>query len=302
MAKSFYVIESRWTGFFSNFLHTLQHLRRAEAKNKIAGCIPIIYWHGGCYAKYPDCEENIWEYYFEPVSGYSVNDINPNEVMIKTSKYLITSLPGDPKGCWDYKRHPPKNCLNSPNCQCREFVNGIIRRNIKIKPHIQKIINDFVESNIMQRYTIGVHYRDTKDVRINPEWMGDNPFMQFCDLIATIIRKRPDKKRKKAQIFLATDSYRAIDMFKKYFGDREVIHYDAIRSSTEYPIQYGFVSKENALKQKVIVGPQAGEESLIDCIVLSKCNCMVHGISNLSACAGYFNKDLKSYFAGRMVK
>jgi hypothetical protein len=287
------VIESRWTGFFSNFCHTVQHLRRAEVK----GHIPIVYWHGGCYAKHPHDTENIWEYYFKPVSNYSIHDIDLESDQVKiTSKYLKTNLPGDPQGCWDYKIRPPKNCLNSPNRECRLFVKDTLNKFITIVPHVQDKIDSFYKRNMKETGILGVHYRETKDVRINPKWMGENPFKQFCELINKHLHNNPDDK-----IYLATDSYPAIDKFKNIFAEK-IIHYNAIRSDNYEPIQYGFQTKDVALKEEHIIGIQAGEESLIECLLLSKCDTMIHGISNLSAFAGYFNPDLNLVFAGRKGK
>lgn len=295
MPRKFYIIESRWTGFFSNFCHTLQHLRRAEAKSRFADFIPLVYWHDGCYARHVGCKDNIWEYYFEQVSPYSIDNVDWERDEIKiTSKYLKTNLPRDPQSCWDFKVHPPRPCLNSSTQACRDHVYGVIQRNVKIKQHVMKKVNDFVDTHFTDNFTIGVHWRETRDVRINSEWMGKDPFKKYCELISSFLKNHGN-----ATIFLATDSYNGIERFKKEFSN--VIHYDAVRSSTEYPIQYAFIPKQDALKSKSIIGPQAGEESLIDCLLLSRCNCMVYGISNLSACAAYFNNKMDLAFGGRLV-
>ncbi len=271
------IIESRpWSGFFTNFLHTLQHLYRYDKY----GRIPIIYCHGGSYAKSRRSKANIWEYYFEPVSKYSIKDLNfKTDDIKKTAKYLKTGLRDEPANCWNHKKKPPSIGLFSPNAECRVHVNSIIRKHIFVKDCIMKKISTFYNNTMKGHNLLAVHLRATRDA---PERQGINPFDRFQRYIDKYISKHAQCK-----VFVATDCDRTLNKLKQEFG-RQIIFYDSIRSVNGHPVQYGS-RPERELK---CAGPRVGEDALIDCILLSKCDFMIYGLSNLPACAAYFNPNI----------
>lgn len=288
--KKYTVIGMRWCGLFSNFFHVLQHCRRSA----ITGRIPIVNWETGLYAKNLEIRENIWDYYFEPVSKYSIEDIELSLEEVKfTSKYLKTNLLGDPKLVWSYKTHPPKECLSYPSKKGREYVNNIIKTFIKLKTPINKKIDKFYDKNMKDKSVIGVHYRET-GLYMTEKWMGKNPLRKCVGYIDDHLSKNSD-----SIIFLATDSHHAVDKFKKLYGDK-IICYESIRSYNSNPIQFNFKTKKEALNKKITVGHQVGEEVLIECLLLSKCNILIHGVSNVSACSSFFNPHMNLNFTGRV--
>lgn len=281
MKKKFIVIEARNIyGLFSNFLHTLQHLHSSELDNMI----PIVYWTGGIYAqkdKYRGVEENIWEYYFERVSNYSIEDIDINgNNVIRVKKYRVKSLESEPRGCWHWKGVPPEVCLNSPDMESRIFVNNIINKYIVIRKEIQEKIDLFYENNMEGSNVLGVHFRYCNDFR-GPQ--GKDPIGKMTNAIRKYVSTNND-----AKIFLATDFKPFLKSIKKEFGER-VIHTKSARSKNGNPVQYAF----KKTKLRTPVGGLVGEEVLIDCKLLSKCGCLYRGISNVASVATYWNPDIK---------
>ena len=95
-------------------------------------------------------------------------------------------------------------------------------------------------------------------------------------------------------IFLATDCESMLNYMLEKF-QQKVIYYKCFRSKNEEPIQYNCKPES----EFDCGGPSAGESALIDCLLLSKCNTIIHGISNLSACAAYLNPMAKLLYIHR---
>lgn len=280
MKKKFIVIGSRGVqGFFSNFLHTLQYLHLAELKNKI----PIVHWQGGVYDKhggYQGVKKNVWEYYFEPVSSYSMKDIQKSDNVEKVNKYHATSLPSEPTGCWDFKTMPPSVCLNNPDLECRLFVNSIINKYVKIREYIQDEIDTYYESHMKNRHILGVHIRYCNDMR---PAQGPDPLQTVISSIHNYVDRHTD-----SMIFLATDFKPFLKSIRKEFKDR-VIYTSSTRSKDGNPVQYACKPK----KKHTSGGPAIGKEVIVDCKLLSMCDCLYHGCSNVSSVALYWNPNVE---------
>jgi len=285
LVRNFTIIESRpWAGFFSNFLHTLQHLYRCE-KN---GRIPIVYWKGGCYSKKDHSNDNIWEYYFKPISEDCLNPEHDHDIY-RTSRYRKDGLPEEPQYCWDYTRMPPSVGLNNPSAEGRIHVNRIIRSHIFIKDSVIDKVNTFFYKHMTDTKILSVHLRATKeDVQVQ----GIKPFSRFCRRIQKYINHYD-----KCKVFVATDCSKTLDKLRQKFGCR-IIFYDSIRSTNTHPVHYGCYPEG----QWQSAGPKAGEDALIDCLLLAKGDLMLHGFSNLSACAAYFNPKMSLKFTCKYKK
>lgn len=84
-----------------------------------------------------------------------------------------------------------------------------------------------------------------------------------------------------AQIFVATDQQQYLDQFKSRFG-KQVITSDAMRTSGQEPL---FRINEGSKFKR-------GLEVMMDCLILSRCNCLIKGWSNVSETAICFNPSI----------
>ncbi len=294
MAKKFTVIAARNNlGFFTNFFHTLQHLEDAEQKRRI----PIVFWANGIYRskgeKYNGIKtKNIWEYYFEPVSSYSVDDLWPNIEIgrwggprIKDSnvdvvcKFRNSSVSGEPEGCWNTKIYPPNNCLNSPDYESRCYINNLIKKHVTIKKIVTDKADKFFNEHMSGHHVLGVHMRACND---HQPAQGHKPFQRYLKKINEYIDEHND-----CIIFLATDYMKHFNKMKSEFGDR-LVGRDTVRSKNRYPVQYACKDKRKHRSG----GAKVGEEVLIDAMLLSRCNFLIRGFSNVASCASFMNPDM----------
>ena len=154
----------------------------------------------------------------------------------------------------------------------RERGHDLIAKYIKVKAEIQDKVECFAAQNFQEDYLIGVHYRGTdKSV--------EAPRVTYEDLFSAIRKALPPLLPYK--IFVATDETALIDAITREFAEK-VIYAEALRSSSNEAVHF---AKGGSPYQK-------GEEVLIDCLLLSRCNLLIRTASNVSTCAGFFNPQL----------
>lgn len=298
--KKFTIILGLPYGMFANVLNIIQQLRVCE----IEGTIPIIYWHGGLYEHvngFNDTKGNVWEYYFKPVSEYSINMFNfkkinygsiklqhSNSLNVKINRQVRDEKNRECQECFDYRKFPPDYGLYNPTKQCREYVNSLIKKYIKLNDVVQEKLEKFYIDNIQNKNVIGIHCRHGHGMRAA---QGHKPLKKYLKITSQYIDANPD-----CRVFVCSESGDIVSKFREAFGKR-VFSYSSLlcKGRVEFNIPQRKVNKLLRLN-KPVAGPLPGEEAIIDCILLSRCNLMVHGISNLSSAAMYWNVNLNTRF------
>ena len=282
--KKFRIIKSRDKGLFSNFLQVIQSLYLSD----LDGRIPIVDWDIFWYSQDDpyNGSNNVWEYYFEPVSSYRIEDVDfDTDDVVVASKYRKKgkNIPNWDKKCWDWKSKPPRNCLNNPSGKCRNFVNNIISKHIKIKMPIMHKINNFYDDNLKDFNVLAVHIRCCNDLK---KGIRDISLEQYIKVLEEHL-----SKNKNSRIFIATDYNPIINKFHDIFKEK-LFYYDSHRSEDGFAAVCGYSDP----KERKRGGALMGEEVLIDTILLSKCNKLIHGTSNVSSSAMYFNKNIEHIY------
>jgi hypothetical protein len=253
-----HVIGCRGVGFFSEFFGALCNLDYSEKHS----LVPVIYWGSNSLYWSEEKKSNAWDYYFEPVSPfyYGNGDVLWRHYESPDNRYITTF--------W-------KSGISKENMQKqRVWANTIIKKYIRIKPHIQKKIDDFFSRHIQDRYTVGVHIRGTdKKEEVNPLDVG---------YLIRMINKYKENHFPEAQFFVATDEQRILDQCKKELQGN-VISYDCQRSDNGLPLHR--VQGDTT---------QNGEDVLIEVLLLSRCNFFMHTSSNVSWAVLFFNLNLEN--------
>jgi len=156
----------------------------------------------------------------------------------------------------------------------KQRAHELIKKYIHLKRHIQQQIDAFVKQHFKGFYVIGVHYRGTdknsESVRVSYE------------AVLHAIKQRLNKlpRNKLYKIFVATDEQALIAFLEHNL--QHMIYRDVYRSQDGTPIHYGHFP----------AGYRQGEATVIDCMLLSRCNCLIRTSSNLSLVATLINPDL----------
>lgn len=186
----------------------------------------------------------------------------PIEIGQKTD--IIKKIPHYKKICWS---------VASEFAMSRERGYELIAKYIIPKPHIQKKIDLFCEKNFKNKHVIGIHYRGT-------DKCSEAQIVPYCDVYDCVAAELI-KLDKDYVIFVATDDMYFLSYMNAYFPGR-IVCTDAIRSDSGAAVHFA----ETKLNY------QKGEDAIIDCILLSKCDLLIKTDSNLSNCSIKFNPHI----------
>ena len=287
-------------GFFAEFLWTVNHFEWCERTNQI----PVVYWDSR-FAYYSkdgyNGSFNCWEYYFEPVSHltyeprdhiYIQNWYNNFTTIWWYAQYIqnIDLLTPEEQGSivgvpLPYslaidKPYPVKGHLYST--EHRRYVKSLLDKYVTIKPNIQEKIDTFYASMMEGHRVVGLHLRGSfisREVNMVP-----------LEILCEEANKHADEN---TLFFIATDQSPLLECARKLLKGK-VIAYDCYRqSSTTSPWMPGQWP------------PIMGEDVVVETVLLSLCDHLVHTISNVSTAALYFNPEQPHtmlYCDGRIFK
>ena len=272
---------NNYSGFGAEFRRTLDGLYFADKY----GFMPFIEYNKTyIYSEEEPINgtDNPFEYYFnQPIKidkdfMKELNYITFNE----NHRNLIEN---------DFKIKPPYEV----NEQYLSELGKIVKKYI----HINSETSEYIESSLKNIgfkdcvTTIGVHYRGTdfsEGRKRHPKMVGlCNYLTAVDDLISKI-------DNKDYIIFLATDDGKAIDAFKEKYYDKVVFFKDTYRSSDGEPVHFSSVNRKH---HKYTLGL----EILRDMIVLSKCNYLISGLSQVSFCARIFKYSRNEKFKDMLI-
>ena len=260
--KIFYIIKKTpGAGLFSNVLFVLNHLKIAKKKNYIPFVdmenFHTIYNEKNKISK----TKNAWEYYFENFSGYTIDEIYQSQNVYITSNSFEETFFKD---------------LNT------EEITKFFREHIRVKKNYLKFVINFSEKNFKNKKVLGIHFRGTS--------YKNAPGHPFPATKKQIINKINEVKMHNHfdKVFLVTEE----ENYKKFLISRFKEKILFIKSSYRS-------NKNDAFK----VYPRRnhrfklGREALIETLLLSKCDYLIHITSNISsaAIAWQLNKSQKRY-------
>ena len=243
---------------------------------------------------------NVWEYYFEPLNKFSLEDALNSEHSVsdifmvgeldfeKENKFLIANIHSyEPLLLWSYlgidilDKEVHKK---SDEYYHRKVVNQIIEKNVKVRKEIHKKENTFRSKHFANVPTLGVHGRGT-DKKL--EYPGRAlPLNAYIEAIAIYIEKFPN-----AQIYVASDNNESISVIHKSFKNNKIIVYPAVRMKS---YQGGV-----PICLSSATSPTHGEECLIETLLLSQCDNFICTDSNVAAFAMYLNPEMTVQYLNR---
>ena len=279
-------------GFFAQVTFALNQIRYCEDH----GYLPVV-WYGedsldGPNAFYdPSVGENVWDYYFEPVAGYTYADIvkKLNDPGDPLSADQVAQLSSDE--LWHIHEKDPDSIFNYPyGCfrdgpaderwyeSQRQKARDIVDRYIRVKPEILDEVDAFFEAHMSGQPVLGLHLRGTDKgtADSSPRLMRIVPPAEYFPLIDDYIGSQPS-----AKVFVATDQSQYVDEIRSRYGER-VVSCDVMRAQGDINV----FQMEGANYRK-------GREVLVDALLLSRCDFLLKCTSAVGEFAMYFNRNLK---------
>ena len=268
------------TGFCALVIYVLNGIRKANSIN----AIPVIDFNKeNTFFLFDERQSlhSIWEYFFEPVSPYSIEQIESwlesgklrqQDVLYISAKefgYLHHHDPERIATFWAWKTPNDKPAWMQSK---RNLGKHYAKKYVKPKNHIVEKADKFFSNHLTANTIIGLHIRGTDFNYASPIAIN-----KYIKSINEIINALTDKNY---QIFVATDQQQYLDKLMETFSHK-VVARDVTRSTTNLvPLMNNNVS-----------GYQKGEEALIDLLLLSKCSFIIKGPAALGEIATWLTND-----------
>ena len=155
----------------------------------------------------------------------------------------------------------------------RERGFTLIDRYIRPRAHIRERVDSYVRTNFDSAFVIGIHYRGT-------DKFEDAPRVPYEQVRAAVLDAINAAAPARYKLFVATDEQAFLEYMLDLFPGR-LLYLDMYRSVDSAPIDV--VQGDNHRK---------GEDAVMDCLLLSRCDHLVRTASNLSLCSTLFNPDI----------
>lgn len=288
-------------GLFSLFLQALEQIGLCERE----GSTPAVYLNATCL--YWNEEgyrgaRNAWEYYFYPVSEIDPTTCVPlsRERLEHADIYEFDKrrvFPGVGPLCTPERvgsvRLPESVEVSSefphlllpvifdPSRRQRRELGALCKRRIRVKEEITEKVDAFSQKNFAGRYVIAAHIRGNEHADERGYFVRDGVLGIECYFreIDAALRRHPD-----AAIFCASDGAHYIAAVRERYGDR-VVSYEAKRLTKEEE----HIGVQNLqLSNKAVLG----DDVLIETLLLSRADLLVHGPSNVVTAALIFNPEM----------
>jgi hypothetical protein len=293
-ATRLHVITERDVGLFSLLQQVIANIPWALAEERI----PVVsfgprtcYWtpngHRG--------RTTVWEYYFEPVIATHPSGLVPEGVRAR--------IAAEPPSAFElgyragphafvsahFGDHPELRGATlsipyqwaDPDEVVRRQAKKILDEYVRPRPHIQRTVQQFATRHMDGNHVIGVHARGT-DAVSNQEVRAHRQGSLVLDRYVTEIRQRL-QKTPDAKVLVASDDDATVKILRDAFPE-QVIAYDSIRHRSGEPAGQG---PTGWLMPAYIAGDRDlaarnGEEAVIEYLLLSRCDELIHNGSSLA--------------------
>jgi len=302
-------------GFFACLTFVLNQIRYAEEN----GLIPVVHFGesfgsdkvstDGLNAFYDErYGPNSWDYFFEPVAGYTFDEIKGllDDPSSDIGADQIVTL--DDAELWHLHKREPKSVFNYPYgihapvaesidpeawySEQRSRTRGLLERYIRVKKPILDEVDRFWTRNLGNARILGVHLRGTDKGNRDPKTGAQVgkvappnltrivPPEEYFSFIDTYLDRYPE-----TGVFVATDQSEFVEAVQNRYGDR-VVSRSCIRGE-------GFGIGSNPFQVRDGRGHEKGKDVLIDCLLLSRCDYLLKCTSAVGEYALAWNPDLE---------
>lgn len=254
-------------GFFALFNQTLDALKYGHK----FGLVPVVTWSDRCLYKEEEPiygTDNPFCYFFEPVSSFVREDLAKACHVLEYRDYQRSID----------ENHPFTVVAKTivENNRYDEYIreNGeIYRKYIHLKPQVQECIQTTVESIGFSGRILGVHVRatDFKKGYVNHAVQVESN--EYIEATRQALQQCQFDK-----IFLATDEASVTEEFCREFGSRVIFCNDVFRSLDGEAVHFSQNSRSHH-RYKM------GLEVIRDMVLLSKCDGLIGGFSNVCIAA-----------------
>ena len=280
------------SGFFSNVRAIVFLIHDAEQRGlqpvmvssryAVNGIWPLLvgrnlYWDDAGW----NGSRNTWEYYFEPVSGVSSEQeliwVRNARTAYENPHFTVQ----DPAANLDYQRYGYASARwgrahikrDYPSIDDRMMMYTLLTRHVTVRPIIKAKVDAFYAQHMAGRRVVGVHIR-------KGDYEGTEGLPTHIEEFSAAIDERSDWDL----VYLATDCEGTVESMRQIYQER-LMCYDCTRGTDTR----GIHNRTDAGLSKALLG----EETLIDALLLTRCDYYVHGNSSMNFAVLSWNPTLE---------
>lgn len=279
--KEYFEVRNSWdtnTGFFAYFMMALEQIKFSKT-HELEPVVCFDEPHNHFYE--PEYSKNMWENYFEPVSMISSSDLEKVEGRKVT---FIDSTYHDRLGQYS---DPPADLGSDLEFwfEAHRAQKAVLtKKYIKPKRFILDMVDRFHSECMSGEKVLGIHVRgtdkevDQKGRRYEAEESHVRKIepSEYFPYVDEYLSCNP-----RAKIFIATDQQQYLDQFIEKYGQK-IITNNVMRTRGDEPL-FRLNSGNKYLR---------GVEVLCDSLILSKCDYLFKGYSNVAEAAICFNPSI----------
>ena len=284
----FLLIKAWGYGFWADVDHVIGQLMLAEMTDRV----PVIHWGENSLFRGRGVKE-AFSQFFEPVSQYQVEMLAGKDYTFYPPKWSEKNLLENDVAKWSgaYSRVAGIYLLNrDENVLVSDFFTPVrdlipwlkqshplygqdiericrylLNQYIKLKPDLEKTVDQFWKENLRGRDTLAVHVRGSDKQVEMPDLEALNK--TYHVKIKAHLEQHPD-----AALFLLTDSSRALNEYQQQYDDRLIVC-PCQRTDSKTGLHYQERDRPEDLANEVIV----------DAYLAARCDAFIgNGFSNVS--------------------
>ena len=260
------LVVTAWNGgFFSHVNRVVNHLHHTVGRD---GCAAVrVEWHVGDHTPlfvYGTGEDGeLWERYFEPLEF-------PGAPTVERSSWEYADLSMTGLHAYQmYKR----------GSGWRQDYGRAYAAHVRVREELRRRVEELWHDGGVAGRAIGVHFRHPEHSHECPRQIPTVDV--FIEWTKRLLRREPG-----ASVVLATDVREAVDSFKDAFGERLLVQPDVARAPVG-ATQYDWGAPP---------GIALGEQTLVDALLLARCDVLLHTTSNIATAVGYMNPELRMIY------
>ncbi len=260
------LVVTAWNGgFFSHVNRVVNHLHHTLGRD---GCTAVrVEWHVGDHTPlfvYGTPEDGeLWERYFEPLEF-------PGAPTVEHSSWEYADLSMTGLHAYQmYKR----------GSGWRQDYGRAYAAHVRVREELRHRVEELWRDGGVAGRAIGVHFRHPEHSHECPRQIPTVDV--FIEWTKRLLRREPG-----ASVVLATDVREAVDRFRDTFGERLLVQPDVARAPVG-ATQYDWGAPP---------GIALGEQTLVDALLLARCDVLLHTTSNIATAVGYMNPRLRMIY------
>ena len=247
-----------------------------------------------CYFNTKNKRKNSWNDYFESVKFIKDEEIDISKID------LVTNCVKESNIICKKQSNLSKLIYSNKYQEWRNKGHKVFKKYIKLNKRLQQILHR--DTSKFTKKMIGVHYRHpSKSCEIGEVYLND-----YFKRIDKILEKDDEYK-----IFLATDTELGLLAFNNKYKEKIIYTKNIERLPLDNILEWayaghnkgkmdnvGFIKGkgyelQHIASEKRNLSTKFGDDILSDVFCLSKCNYLIHPVSNISLMVSYINPKIK---------